>query len=93
MIDTHIIIGFPGEKESDLQDTLTFIKDVHFDKVWVYKFDRKNNTEAYTLPNALEDAEIDRRIHRTQDFFDTNGIFHTMHWKPEDSNADQYLNT
>jgi len=90
-IDTHIIIGFPGETESDFKKTLQFVKNISFSKVWIYKFDKKINTEAYQLSNQVPNKTIIHRIHRAQIFFKKYNIDCKMIWEPIDSDTNQYL--
>ena len=53
---TDIIVGFPGETSVDLKETLDFIESNQFAGGHVFKFSPMPGTEAYTLPNQVQDS-------------------------------------
>lgn len=53
---TSFIVGFPGEKEQDFSEVLTFIKNVQFDNVGVFLYSDEEGTGAFDL-----DAKVPRR--------------------------------
>jgi threonylcarbamoyladenosine tRNA methylthiotransferase CDKAL1 len=53
MIETHILVGFPGETDEDFQKSVELVKEVHFSKVEVYQYEDRPGTEASTLPNKV----------------------------------------
>jgi ribosomal protein S12 methylthiotransferase len=60
-IRTSLIVGFPGETESDFQELKEFIKLIKFDKLGVFKYSREEDTEAYDMPNQIEDDVKEER--------------------------------
>lgn len=50
MIETHILVGFPGETDEDFQKSLELIKEMKFSKVEVYQYEDRPGTDALTLP-------------------------------------------
>ena len=48
-LSTDIIVGHPGEDETDHQETLRLVEDCSFDSAYVFKFSPRRGTEAATL--------------------------------------------
>ncbi len=61
-ITTHIMAGFPGETESDFQQSLDFIKEFRFPYVDIYGYENRPRTEASRLDDQLSQEVIDRRV-------------------------------
>ena len=60
-INTHVIVGFPGETEEDFNKTLDVIKLGLFDRVKVFMYNDRPNTIASTMINKISDTEKKRR--------------------------------
>ena len=43
---TSIIVGFPGETEKDFKDLISFIKEIKFDRLGVFKYSEEEGTSA-----------------------------------------------
>ena len=43
---TSIIVGFPGETEKDFKDLISFIKEIKFDRLGVFKYSEEVGTSA-----------------------------------------------
>ena len=52
-ITSDIIVGFPGETDSDFDDLVGFVKKISFDHVGVFEYSKEPGTFAYDLPNQL----------------------------------------
>ncbi|MDO5755054.1 MAG: tRNA (N(6)-L-threonylcarbamoyladenosine(37)-C(2))-methylthiotransferase MtaB [Tissierellia bacterium] len=52
-ITTDIIVGFPGEKEEDFEQTLDLVKKVHFSKIHVFKYSPRKGTKAAQMKNQI----------------------------------------
>jgi threonylcarbamoyladenosine tRNA methylthiotransferase MtaB len=59
---TDIIVGFPGESESEFQQTLDTCRTARFMKVHVFPFSRRDGTPAATMPDQISPEEIRRRV-------------------------------
>lgn len=61
-ITSDVIVGFPGETESDFQETLTLLEEVEYDGVFAFKYSPRPNTPAIHLEDVIPDAEKSRRL-------------------------------
>ncbi len=67
-ISTDIIIGFPGESESDFLDTLEVVSAVEFDQVFSFKYSPRPHTEAAAYENVVDSELASRRLAHLQDY-------------------------
>ncbi len=58
-VTTDIIVGFPGERETDFSDSLDFIKAMAFSDVHVFTYSLRPGTPAARLPDRVP-AQIAR---------------------------------
>ena len=63
-ITTDVIVGFPGETESDFVETLSLLDEVGYDGVFSFKYSARPNTPALGLDDALPEEEKSRRLER-----------------------------
>lgn len=61
-IETHILVGFPGETDDDFQKSVQLVKEIPFWKVAVYKYEDRPGTRAMALPNKIRKHIIDERV-------------------------------
>jgi tRNA-2-methylthio-N6-dimethylallyladenosine synthase len=61
-ITTDVIVGFPGETESDFAETLDLLDQVRFDAVFAFKYSPRPNTPSLKLDDAIPDDEKARRL-------------------------------
>ena len=52
-LTTDLLIGFPGEKEEDLEATLDLMQKVRFADAYTYYYNPREGTKAYTMPDSL----------------------------------------
>ena len=60
-ITTDVMVGFPGETQSDFEISLDFVKHIRFEKVHVFPYSRRPGTLAANMPEQIENAEKQRR--------------------------------
>ena len=61
-ITTDLIVGFPGETERELEETLSLLDLVGYDSAFTFKYSPRPNTPALQLDDAIPDAEKARRL-------------------------------
>jgi tRNA A37 methylthiotransferase MiaB len=61
-LQTGIMVGFPGETETDFEDTLAFLKAITFDSVYVHYYCDMPNTVSSRLPNKTSKAVMMDRL-------------------------------
>jgi tRNA-2-methylthio-N6-dimethylallyladenosine synthase len=61
-ITSDVIVGFPGETESDFEETLSLIEDVQYDGLFSFKFSPRPNTPALQMQDAVPEEEKGRRL-------------------------------
>ena len=61
-IRTSVIVGFPGESETDFEFLLEFLKDVGFDLVGAFEFSPQPQTVAESLPDPVPDFIRQERL-------------------------------
>ncbi len=62
VINTHLIVGFPGEQAEDFQTTLKLIESGLFDKVKIFKYSDHEKVASYLLPDKVPLPIIDSRF-------------------------------
>ena len=60
-ITTDVMVGFPGETQSDFEISLDFVKHIRFEKVHVFPYSRRPGTLAANMPEQIENVEKQRR--------------------------------
>ena len=69
-LETHLIVGFPGETEEDFDKSLDFVKDSIFSKGWIYKYNDRPGTVASKLATKVSDKVIKERVQRLRQVID-----------------------
>ncbi|HEX5998554.1 MAG TPA: tRNA (N6-isopentenyl adenosine(37)-C2)-methylthiotransferase MiaB [Hyphomicrobiaceae bacterium] len=63
-LSTDIIVGFPGETESDVQDTLAVLDEVGFAQAYAFKYSPRPGTPAAKAEVQLPEEAKDSRLQR-----------------------------
>jgi len=66
-ITSDIIVGFPGETESDFEQTLSLLREVQYDAIFSFKYSPRPNTPSLKLEDVIPDEEKVRRLTILQD--------------------------
>ncbi|OFV98055.1 MAG: tRNA (N6-isopentenyl adenosine(37)-C2)-methylthiotransferase MiaB [Acidobacteria bacterium RIFCSPLOWO2_02_FULL_61_28] len=66
-ITTDIIVGFPGEREADFEQTLTLLDEVGYDSVFSFQYSPRPNTASLRLEDAVPEEEKGRRLRVLQE--------------------------
>ena len=60
-ITTDVIVGFPGESETEWQDTLSLVEEIGFSHLHIFAYSARPGTRAATLPNPMPRETIRQR--------------------------------
>ncbi|MCP4902149.1 MAG: tRNA (N(6)-L-threonylcarbamoyladenosine(37)-C(2))-methylthiotransferase MtaB [bacterium] len=60
-ISTDVMVGFPGETDADFDQSLSFVKEIGFSRLHVFRYSRREGTAASTMPNPISKAVSQQR--------------------------------
>ena len=60
-IGADVIVGFPGESDSDFEDTYSFLEDIPLSYLHVFTFSERPDTVAEQLPCKVSYKEKEKR--------------------------------
>lgn len=63
-ITTDLIVGFPSETEAQFEDTLTFIEEIGFADMHIFKYSKRNGTPAAKMKEQVNPKESNIRSTR-----------------------------
>jgi tRNA-2-methylthio-N6-dimethylallyladenosine synthase len=63
-ISTDIIVGFPGETDTDFEETLSLVADADFDDAYTFKYSVREGTPAVRLKAHIADDTASERLDR-----------------------------
>lgn len=66
-ITTDIIIGFPGETEDDVNETIDVIKKVGFNSAFTFIYSKRTGTPAASMENQIPENEAKKQFNRVLD--------------------------
>jgi tRNA-2-methylthio-N6-dimethylallyladenosine synthase len=60
-ITTDIIVGFPGETESDYKQTRDLVEQIQFDNAFIFRYSPRRDTPAAEMPEQIEERVKEER--------------------------------
>lgn len=66
-LTTDLIAGFPGESESDFEQTFQAMREIQYDHAFCFKYSEREGTTARGYPNQVPEAERLARLQRMID--------------------------
>ena len=63
-LTTDIIVGFPGESDEEFEESLSFVKEMHFAGGHVFKYSPREGTAAARLPGRIHGTLAHERSRR-----------------------------
>ena len=63
-LSTDILVGFPGETEADMEETFALMEEVKFLYAYMYHFNPREGTAAYSLPGRISEDVKRTRLSR-----------------------------
>lgn len=73
-LDTHVLVGFPGETDQDFEATVDLLRAIRFDRVQVYSYTDRPNTSACNLPDKVDEEVKQQRVQRLASEFPMAGV-------------------
>jgi ribosomal protein S12 methylthiotransferase len=61
---TTLIAGYPGETEQDVEEVISFVEEMKFDRLGVFTYSHEENTHAHTLVDDVPADEKQERADR-----------------------------
>jgi tRNA-2-methylthio-N6-dimethylallyladenosine synthase len=61
---TDLIVGFPGETDADLAETLSLVEEAAFDDAYTFKYSVREGTPAVRLPDHVPEEVAAERLER-----------------------------
>lgn len=61
-ITTDLIVGFPGERRADFEETLALMREIVFDDAFTYKYSPRPGTAAVRIAGDLDPEESQKRL-------------------------------
>jgi tRNA-2-methylthio-N6-dimethylallyladenosine synthase len=65
-ITGDMIVGYPGETEEDFQETLSLVREVEYDGLYMFKYSARPNTHAAKLKETVPDQVKTERLMQLQ---------------------------
>ena len=66
-LGTDLIVGFPGETDTDFEATLELVREVEFDSAFTFIYSPRQGTEAAAMPDQVPDHVKHARLERLVD--------------------------
>jgi len=63
-ITTDIIVGFPGETATDVDETIDVVRKAQYDNAYTFIYSRRTGTPAATMPSPTSEEEIKANFDR-----------------------------
>lgn len=63
-ITTDIIVGFPGETEADLEETLDVVRTVKYDNAFTFIYSKRTGTPAAAMEDQVPEEQVKKRFDR-----------------------------
>jgi tRNA-2-methylthio-N6-dimethylallyladenosine synthase len=79
-LTTDIIVGFPGETETDFEDTLSLVRVVEFDNAFIFKYSPRKDTPAAEMPDQLPQEVKEERNARLLELVNEIGARHYQNY-------------
>lgn len=65
-ITTDIIVGFPGETESEFETTVNFLKDIKLSRMHIFKYSPREGTKAADMKEQVDGTVKDTRSNKLE---------------------------
>ena len=66
-LTTDLIVGFPGETETDFHELLDFLREMRYDAAYTFLYSPRSGTPAATMTDQVPDAVKHERLQKLMD--------------------------
>ncbi|OQA17889.1 MAG: (Dimethylallyl)adenosine tRNA methylthiotransferase MiaB [bacterium ADurb.Bin363] len=63
-ISTDLIVGFPGEREEQFENTLQVVSQIEYDQAFMFKYSIRSGTKAAEIKDQIEEEKKLQRLNR-----------------------------
>lgn len=63
-VRTTLMVGFPGETDSDFEELCEFIREIRFDDLGAFMYSPQDGTPAAHMPNQVPESVKEERYHK-----------------------------
>ncbi len=60
-ISTDVIVGFPGEKDEDFQQTVSLFREAQFDQAYIFRYSKRKDTPAADMADQVPEPVKEER--------------------------------
>ena len=64
ILRTTVMVGFPGEKEIDVDNLIKFMEEIQFDHLGAFTYSKEEGTPAFNYPNQVDEEIKKQRLDR-----------------------------
>jgi tRNA-2-methylthio-N6-dimethylallyladenosine synthase len=64
---TDVIVGFPGETDSEFEESITLLHECQYDGVFSFKYSPRPNTPALSMIDSIPESEKSKRLQVLQE--------------------------
>ncbi len=65
-VSTDLIVGFPGENDTEFEESISFVEEMGFSRLHIFRYSKREGTLAATMPGQVHGPtarERSRRLH------------------------------
>lgn len=66
-LTTDIIVGFPGERDIDFEDTMDVVEKARYENAYMFMYSKREGTPAATMEEQVDEEVKKDRLHRLMD--------------------------
>ncbi|MBF0545793.1 MAG: tRNA (N(6)-L-threonylcarbamoyladenosine(37)-C(2))-methylthiotransferase MtaB [Candidatus Riflebacteria bacterium] len=76
-ITTDLIVGFPGEKDAEFDETTNFLREISFSRIHIFRFSPRNGTPAANFPDQIPASVKQQRSKAVEEIWKNSALkFH-----------------
>ena len=64
ILRTTVMVGFPGEKEEDVDNLINFMQEIRFDHLGCFSYSREEGTPSFNFDNQVKEEDKKKRLDR-----------------------------